>query len=360
MKILKSIFFIVIQLVICSIVVETTCYFFLQNSSNPLYRARRILQYDSYLGWMQKPNLDSTFEHQSVITDLNGHRINSADTQNLPELITLGPSSAFGWGIKNDETYTSLSAKKMNLSVTNASGIGHSIAQGSRMWEKLKTTISPKYALIAYGVNDLDKFRFFDSDSINDQDFFKDAPRALKIDKLKLPSDFVVVLSLVIRQLSHTLKCDQLVKSPQRVEWNSYKDLLLSMLNEMKAKKITPILINTPFYLSHADPEFNEEKILKAYAEVSSLAIQNKCKEAHEKLKIAKALEPFSINQKVIEFNSKLKEFAQKNQIIIVDAHDLLGTQNAKDNFYDPVHPSVKGHKIIADEILKELNRTKP
>lgn len=344
-----------IQFLICAAIVEYTCTFFLLHSSNPLYRARRILQYDMQLGWMQKPDLDSTFESQSVMTNHMGFRINSHERTNSPTFITLGPSSAFGWGVKNEETYSSRSAHNLQLTSLNASGIGHSIAQGIRMWDYLKNQITPRYALISYGINDLDKFRFFDSDSVNDREFFQSEPHALKLDKLQLPSDFIVVLSLVIRQISHTITCDQLIRSSQRVEWSDYQKILNTMISEMKSRNIQPILINTPFYLAHPDPKFKVESITEAYAKVSALASKGLCKEAHKELKIAKALEPNSIAQKVISLNESLKKFAEENNIQVIDAYSLLVNQGAKENFYDPVHPSAKGHQLIADQIIKVI-----
>lgn len=292
------------------------------------------------------------------MTNDQGFRIDKDHLiQGNAELLTLGPSSAFGWGVRNEETYTSLSAKKMGLLSLNASGIGHSIAQGSRVWDLIKGKISPKYAIISYGVNDLDKFRFFDSDPINDKEFFNIEPHALKMDKAKLPSNFIIVLSLVTRQLSHTFKCDQLMKFPQRVEWHDYEKILQKIIIEMEQKNITPFIVNTPFYLAHPDQAFTDEKINKAYKEVSIFASKGQCKAAHEKLKIAKSLEPFSINQKVLELNKLLEKFAEKNQVKVIDAYSILVNKNAKENFYDPVHPSAKGHKLIADEITKLIQQ---
>lgn len=359
MKILKPIFFIVFQFILCAFMLEVTSYFFLIKSSNPLYRSRRLLQYDADLGWMQKEKLNTKFENQILKTDNRGFRSTDGLANNSTEvkMLTLGPSSAFGWGVKNEQTYTSLSAKAINTRSINASGIGHSIMQGQLMWNKIKNDVHPDFVLISYGVNDLDKFRFFDADSINDKTFFQAEPRALRLDKLKLPSDFLVVLSLVIRQLTHTLQCDQLINFPQRVEWQDYKEVLTNMINEMRSRRIRPVLINTPFYLASPDPKFNEQLIIKAYAEVSALASKQQCSEAHEKLKYAKSLEPFSISHKIILLNKKLKDFANFENITLVDTYSILSGANAKENFYDPVHPSAKGHKLIADEIVKLIQQ---
>lgn len=336
---------------------EVICYFFLTHSSNPLYRARRILQYDEALAWMQMPNLDTTFEDNPVMTDLFGFRT-SKEAQNIKAqegLLTLGPSSAFGWGVSNNDTYTTIVAKNLNLSPLNASGIGHSIFQGKIMWDRVKLTQNSHYALIAYGVNDLDKFRFFDSEPLTDKDYFKNGPSVLALDKRQSRSDFLIALSLLIRQTKHNSDCSKLIGITQRVSWDDYKNILDSMILEMDKMKITPIIINTPFYLKKKNPHFEMKQITNFYNEAGELAKEGKCSEAQEKLKQAKSLEPFSIYENVVLFNERLKLYAHEKKILYIDSFELLINQDAADHFYDPVHPSAKGHKIIADEILRKL-----
>lgn len=361
MKFAKTTAFILIQLIICGMILEIVCYFFLLNSSNPLYRARRILQYDSEMGWFQKPDLNTSFEKAPVMTDNKGLRIHSRET--LPKealkFLTLGPSSAFGWGVKNEETYSALVNSQLKTQGLNASGIGHSLIQGEIIWNKYFSQDDYHFAhiLIAYGVNDLDKFRFFDSEPINDKTFFQAAPLGLKMDKLHLPSNFATTLSLVIRELAHKNNCEQLMKSVQRVSWEDYSNSLSQLVEKMKKKNSYPIIIGTPFYLKNKNPEYTLPKIEAAYAEVNSLARQGLCKAAHEKLKIAKSLEPDHINEQVIIFNTKLKSWALAHNVIFIDTFLLLQSSNTRENYYDPVHPSKIGHKKIAQQIINSLRK---
>lgn len=355
--------FILIQLIICGMILEIVCYYFLLNSSNPLYRARRILQYDSEIGWFQKPDLNTSFEKAPVMTDFRGLRIQSQSQEQLPKdvlkFLTLGPSSAFGWGVKNEETYSALVSGQLQTHGLNASGIGHSLLQGEIIWNKFfaRSDYHFSHVLIAYGINDLDKFRFFDSEPINDKTFFQAAPLGLKMDKLHLPSNFATTLSLVIRELAHKNTCTQLMKSAQRVSWEDYSISLSRLILEMKKKSSHPIIIGTPFYLKKRNPEYTLQKIESAYSEVNSLAQQGRCMEAHEKLKIAKSLEPDHINQQVIIFNAKLKAWALANNVTFIDVLQLLQSSNTLENYYDPVHPSILGHKKIAQQIINSLKR---
>jgi hypothetical protein len=126
------------------------------------------------------------------------------------------------------------------------------------------------------------------------------------------------------------------------------------MLKEMRAKNITPVIINTAFYLKNPRPEFKVEMIEKAYADASKLAKRDKCKEAHDALKLAKSWEPENILYQVNLFNQKLSEFAKAENVHLIDAFTLLKDQ-PEIMFYDPVHPSARGHQEIAGQISKAV-----
>lgn len=349
MKIVKWLIFILFQFLVCFLFLETFSYFFLKHSSNPLYRARRILTFHSELGWMQKGNLDTTFEGQSVYTDENGYRIN-ADGKINPTLLTLGPSSAFGWGVSAEETYTSIVGEKAG-GYLNASGIGHSIYQGNKVWRTLSTE-NPKIVLIAYGVNDLDKFRFFDIGSSPDREYFAENLRPGLLDSVNF--NITNVLSLAVNLASQQTSCEKLKQTSVRVPWDEYEEILRKILREMKLRLISPVVINTPYYLKNPRKEFKIETIEEAYAKASFLAREGKCKEALETLKVARSWEPENILYQVQLFNKKLAQLTAEEKVPLVDAFSLLKHQPKK-MFYDPVHPSAAGHKEIAGQILKTV-----
>jgi hypothetical protein len=75
------------------------------------------------------------------------------------------------------------------------------------------------------------------------------------------------------------------------------------------------------------------KRIKKAYSEVSKFAALGKCKEA---------LESQNIQKEVLKFNAKLKEFAQDNNLISIDAHNVLSGPDNFGFFIDPVHLHLK------------------
>jgi hypothetical protein len=159
-----------IQILLCLGTLELIAWAFLNFSANPLYRARKLLRFDKEVGWFQKSDLTTSFEGKNVWTNKNGYRIQNKPVIK-PTLVTLGPSSAFRCGVEEHETYSFLVSKRKGLPLLNASGIGHSIYQGI-MGKKISQNFSPGYAIIAYGVNHLDKFRFYDSESSPDEEYF--------------------------------------------------------------------------------------------------------------------------------------------------------------------------------------------
>lgn len=351
MKQLKLAGLITFQILLCAIFFELFGYFFLVKSSNPLYRARRILHFDERLGWKQKPNLSTTFENQPVMTDEQGYRI-SGIRNSVPLLLTLGPSSAFGWGVSDEETYSALVAKKTG-GLLNASGIGHSLYQGKILWNEKLKHLRPSHILIAYGVNDLDKFRFFDSESSRDSVYFQTPLRKSYLDKFD--SHFLNVLSLAKNLASYQISCSHITDTAIRVPWNEFSTILKELTDDMKEKGIVPILIGTPFYLKNPRAGFTVNLIEDAYEAASGLAREGKCKEAHEALTIAKSYEPENILEQVKIFNKNLEIFARENDLRFIDAFKTISVEKAETNFYDPVHPSAEGHKKIASQILKSM-----
>lgn len=358
MKTLKILFFFIVQFFVCLILVEGVSYIFLLKTSNPLYRARRILNYDSASGWYQKPSLNTKFDGAIVTTDSNGFRVKENDSRvHTSELLILGPSSAFGWGVDFNSTYSSIVAEYLQATTINASGIGHSILQGEIIWDKYfsKDTTNIKYALISYGINDLDKYRFFDSEPIDDKIFFQNPPLALSIDKLNINSNFIMTLSLVMREIEYKNNCSQLSHSVQRVSWDDFKKSLDQVTLSMKKRNITPVIIGTAYYLKQVNPNYSPDKILLAYEKVNKLAQDGSCDKAYDNLKIAKSYEPDDIYKKVLELNENLKNYAAASGLVFIDSFNLLNSAAPAENYFDPVHPSSKGHLLIATQIIDSL-----
>jgi hypothetical protein len=360
MKRRSQFFYYLLQILLSLILLEGISYFFLTHSANPLYRARRILQVDGQLGWRQQFQLNTTFESKPLWTDQRGFRINSPRDIVRPqdaELITLGPSSAFGWGVAGDETYTSLTAEAVKLRALNASEIGYSSLQGQRLYQQYFTELPrARVALIAYGINDLDRFRFFAESFENDSDFFARAPfhfplltRAAKLSAL------LSLVSLGSQELAYHWDCRPLALIQQRSGIDKSMDVLKELIAHLREQRITPVLINTPYHLRQKNSDFDRHLMSRDYSQAQLAARAGNCSEALASLQQAKAQEPERIAQDVQLFNIALRDFSEESRVSLIDAYRLLDTADADKNFVDPVHPSALGHRIISRQVIKSV-----
>jgi len=127
-----------------------------------------LLEVHPTLLWRQRAHLDTRFEGTAVFTDDHGFRLSSAGAQRpeTADIVVLGASPTFGYGVEADETYAAVAAARLeaagaDLSVFNAGSIGYSSLQGLRLARANLERWSPKLVTVSYVVNDIDRYRFF-------------------------------------------------------------------------------------------------------------------------------------------------------------------------------------------------------
>jgi lysophospholipase L1-like esterase len=264
-----------------------------------------------------------------------------------------------GWGVQNQETYTSLLARDLQLVDSNFSQIGYSSAQGLLLWKnKLKSRFKKlKIVMISYGINDLDKFRFFENSFDSDLDYFKNLQnRQQKSEKIFFFTNISVLSQLVYAEWKLTIRCEELAKITQRLSTEESLSQLRELIKDLKPIAEQIVLINTPYKKMNVNPDYARPKIENLYASVRNLAHENNCHEALEKLKEAKALEPSRVAEDVIVLNRRLKELSEEFNIKYVDAWDELSRGGHPEEFFvDPVHPSPQGHFLLSRLIEKNL-----
>lgn len=360
MKIFKLLSLIILQLLICLIITEIISYFYLTKTENPLFRARRILQQDQEIGWRVRSNLNTTFYEAELITNAQGFR--EKDSMDTASLLTLGPSSAFGWGVRTEQTYTSLTADALHMPVINAAQIGYSIIQGYALWEKkiIAQKKLPQFVILSFGINDLDKFRFYRDDGGSDLVSFNSANRrTFVLDRFEIYSNFATLLRLAFEKISLKFDCTSLAQTSQRVSLDDYRVYLEKFVNDFEKLSITPIIINTPYYLKKKIENYSKESINQKYAIAQQSAQQNQCSGALKKFSEAQALEPQRISEDVMNINGFLRSYCEQKKIPYVDAYSLLNSGSTEANYVDPVHPSESGHKLIADQVIRIIKNRK-
>lgn len=364
-KHLKLSAFILFQVVFVCFFLETISQYFLSHSKNALYRARVVLQADAEYGWLLRSGLSTTFEGSRLYTTTESLRTDSeilqSQQQTVPsqmsQLLVLGPSSAFGWGVEYHETYGAVLAHKLSLRLINAAQIGHSALQGKLLWEKkfsnLDQKTKPQYVLLAYGINDLDRFRFYGVGSGADEDFFSHRPLPIsQLNYAEKYSDFLTLFSLTVDELTSYLSCHYLSNTDLRRSPQGFMTTMQDFVSNLQQAGAVPIIINTPFFLPQENPSYSRKEIEDLYETVRQLAENGSCRQARLKLLEAKNLEPQRVREDVLELNSQLKSWAQSENLLHIDAYNLL---RHKEHFVDPVHPSALGHKTLAEAAFIDI-----
>ena len=118
------------------------------------------IQYDSQTGFITKANFLVPFTNKefktTVKTNHLGFRDDEASCQD-PDVLLLGDSFGFGWGVEKEESLESVLEKKSKLKILNMSVSGYNNVQEIALLDKWMQThsIKNKTIILMYYVNDM-------------------------------------------------------------------------------------------------------------------------------------------------------------------------------------------------------------
>jgi hypothetical protein len=121
-----------------------------------------LAQYDPEVTYLLKPG---TFHFRNPEFDVI-YRVNSAGLRNeedalhKPEIIVLGDSEAMGWGVRQEETYAGIIARKSKRKVLNAAVSSYGTVREMRLLDRLDTS-NVRHIIIHYMDNDYLENAFF-------------------------------------------------------------------------------------------------------------------------------------------------------------------------------------------------------
>ena len=374
----------------------------IEKYGDPLDKTRHILVADRLLGWRQKKNFNGYF--LGVILKTNEYGLRSDSFLKIhpaaKNILILGPSSTFGWAVGDNQTYSyvlqELLAKKypdIQINVINAGQIGFSSWQGVQFYkEAVFRGLKIDVLILAYGVNDLDKFRFFYTSSKSDKDEFaipKDAHK-IYLQNFLMKFNFVNLLSRKVFGLFDKFSGFRYDPPVRRVDDSDFADNILTLINMGKEKKSEIVLLTSVYkglsskgadsgteetyrkYYGMGKKEFNNKRFLEAtdyfkkaieveperndsYYYLSCCYYYLKDRQSREEM-FGKGLELESkrIVADINKINGILVNLAKENNLILLDLEK--GIMFSKDSAMaiDPVHMSVKGHEKIA-EVLSSM-----
>lgn len=389
---------IIFWLLIWYLILESAATFLVRKIGNPLIQAKEVLNVDHSLGWRQKPFFKGSFMGIPLKTNEIGLRTNfqNKNKKNTKKVLILGPSSTFGWGVSRNDTYSSIledflskEYSRINLDVINAGQIGFSSWQGLKFYQQENLDyLKADIVIIAYGINDIDKFRFFFSSPFSDKDeFSKIKPywntillnTFNKVNLINLSSHYTF-------KLLSKISCSSTALPQQRVSIEDFIKNIEKLVNLAKNNGSKVIILTSPYSLpkfkalpieikrqakkyfqlglqKYTQGELNQaveyfQESLKLNGEQnqiyyylsSSYAQLGKCKKSRENFSLARKSESQRIKSDVDTLNIALTTFANANAIPIIQ----LPT-NEKDYFVDPIHFSKKGNTKVAQKILSVI-----
>lgn len=125
-------------------------------------------EYDSALFYTLKKNSSCNFSNREFSNEYNINSIGLRDSEQSlsePEVIFIGDSFTMGWGVNQDETFTSVVGKKLNIKVLNAGISSYGTARELEILKRLDTS-KTSHLIIQYCLNDLDENkRYIDNDN---------------------------------------------------------------------------------------------------------------------------------------------------------------------------------------------------
>ena len=289
---------------------------------NALDITRNILLIDRELGWRQRPLLHTEFLHRPLNTNSHGWRGRAEPWSQTPILI-LGPSSTFGWGVGDDETYSAQLEMRLGEPVINAGEIGYSSAQGVRLFaEPEMTEFRPRLVIIAYGINDIDRHRFYFQSERTDSEQFRrrDFQPAVPLLNMAFSSSMMSVLfDLANGARSWFTRHSQTSQHALRVPLDDFRTNLNQLIHMAQTRGAHVLLLTT---VTH---------YLKATDETAR------------------------IERDVARYNSALHAVAADTGSSVGELGSWLATKDG--DFVDPVHFSTQGNRLIAhglDAIIRQ------
>ncbi|MEK7233534.1 MAG: SGNH/GDSL hydrolase family protein [Elusimicrobiota bacterium] len=343
------------------------------DQGDALDRVGGLLRMDVSLGWRQKENVRIRFMGVPVATNSQGLRAPESSaapatgSSQEGSVLVLGPSSTFGWGVPESGTYArrleaALREGGRRVSVVNAGQIGFSSWQGLRFYDEEFRRLPPRVLVLAYGANDVDRYRFFFQDRRPDSAALEPRRSAVAVAVRNTLRDLAGLrwLSRTASGWRGSLGClPDGTRPPYSIDVPSLRvppeefaaglDLFARRAREDGASLV---LMTTPYRLERR-PGASAENEAK-YRRSSVLAAQGLCEQAREAFEQARSLEPYRIASSLDEYNEIVRRSAARLGVPLVDVERLLSRDESL--FVDPIHPSGEGHRRIA-RILTEAVR---
>lgn len=322
--------------------------------------------------WRNRANYKANFFGEEIDTNNLGLR----DKRKLPkeiDVLVLGASPSFGWGVKQEFTYASLLEKELlknnkNAKVLNGSMIGYSSFQGSLLLEELLEIYKPRFVTLSYVINDVDMFRFMENNYLEDKEVGSKNLISVLLLKFLRQFNSIKIMSNVFATVQKKLE-----PMRPRVSLADYQNNLDKMVNMIRAAGATPVLVKFPVNITKTFSAGKESRELLKNFSCRLLDDQSlkewlhlyKCLKfkanPHELSLIENEIKKLSAtisSRNSLLYNDALENLAKIQNVILVDIASAFEKEKQYlflDPIEDTIHPNMVGHRTMAREIYRKI-----
>lgn len=371
MKNKKEIFFGLLTSLLMMLALEGAARLFYDESY--LEKIRAVLRDDAELLWTHRPGLDTVFEGVPLRTNSLGFRGGEPGPKRTKRIVVMGASPSFGWGVEESVAYPALLAGELaaagvGAEVLNASVIGYSSWQGARLLERQVLALEPDVVVFAYGVNDVDRYRFFRSLPLPDAGLPAGNRFNSSVSNLLARSSFVKAYSRLLNKIFSRAPSSCPPSPPERADLGAFIANLETFHRASIKHGFKLVVMTAPFYKpgsyfkvscgsdSLRLPETVTRESLKRFVtENGACPASLRCAasfglEGADLTRLSAAAELYGAYDAILEYNDALRKYASgKRDLRLLDAGGLLkGPDMFLKPDHDLVHFSSKGHQVLS------------
>ncbi|MBA7661381.1 hypothetical protein ES703_69397 [subsurface metagenome] len=363
-----------------------------------------ILEWDPCFFFRNRRNLDIKLFNNKIRVTINSNGFRYQDiplekSKNLFRICCLGDSTTFGYGVNNEDAFTSVLERKLNnvsektkYEVINCGVVGQYSLSGLEMFKRDILPFKPDMIIVSYALNDAGMvWMWADMKGNNYKELPRPSRSAVAVRNYFFPrSNLYRLVSKSLYNLRQNIHYYFQVRNNHRsaeklTSRSDYKNNLRSFIRLAEKHKIKVIFFFAPVQIIWAEGGkiiftskkecFDKIKEIKLKINLQKVTnyinyfhLGNCCqylnnqKLARKYYYEAVKCEPsYSIWRKdALEFYLLMKKVARDENIPFIDVNNKFYNEeyhhNSKRLFFDVYHTSEYGHKIIADEIFQILS----
>ena len=329
----------------------------IHSEGSALDKTRAVLMIDPHVGWRQRPNLDTTFIGRELQTDDRGWRVSGdVPVDAAREILVLGPSSTFGWGVDGRETYAAQLQKLLpGTQVHNAGQIGFSSEQGMRLFSFPDVeALKPDFVIIAYGINDLDLHRFHFQSDLSDADAFSRLEPSFTFSLMNAVGKSALLTA--IQRAAGALKTPPVFVPSLRVPPAEFGENIKKLVRAAHAKGSEVVLLTTSTNLPYMSDSGGLYSTKALYERARETFNAGDVDDALRYLEQARVSEPARIRNDIRFYNDALRTVAPDEGVPLLDLEKLFVGRDREALFVDPIHFSAEGNRLIAEGLRAILS----